>query len=123
MILTTGAVQSTVLLLASANDANPSGLANRSDQVGRNFMNHNASAVIAVSPWFDNDSIYQRTFGFNDFYLRDGDVGLPLGNVQLLGRVSGKILKSNVPLVPEWTLDQISPGDRLLRDERGPADG
>jgi choline dehydrogenase-like flavoprotein len=108
VILSAGAVQSTVLLLASANDANPNGLANRSDQVGRNFMNHNASAVIAVSPWFKNDSVYQKTFGFNDFYLSDGEGGLPLGNVQLLGRVSGKILKSNMPLLPEWTLDQVS---------------
>jgi choline dehydrogenase-like flavoprotein len=108
VVLSAGAVQSTVLLLASANEANPDGLANRSDQVGRNFMNHNASAVIAVSPWFTNDSIYQKTFGFNDFYLSDGKGGLPLGNVQLLGRVSGKILKSNMPLLPEWTLDQVS---------------
>jgi choline dehydrogenase-like flavoprotein len=108
VILSAGAVQSTVVLLASANDASPNGLANRSDQVGRNFMNHNASAVIAVSPWFTNDSVYQKTFGFNDFYLSDGDGGLPLGNVQLLGRVSGKILKSNMPLMPEWALDQVS---------------
>ena len=108
VVLAAGAVQSAVLLLASANGANPAGLANRSGQVGRNFMNHNASAVIGVAPWFHNDAVYQKTFGFNDFYLSDGDGGLPLGNVQLLGRVSGAILKSNLKLVPERALGHLS---------------
>ena len=108
VILSAGAVQSSVLLLRSANTANPNGLANRSDQVGRNFMNHNSSAVLAVSPFFRNTSIYQKTFGFNDYYLSDGEGGPPLGNVQLLGRISGAILKANIPSVPEWMLDQVS---------------
>lgn len=108
VILSAGAVQSAVLLLRSANDANPNGLANRSDQVGRNFMNHNSTAVIAMSPWFRNDSIYQKTFGFNDFYLSDGEGGPPLGNVQLLGRISGTILKGAMPSVPEWLLNRVT---------------
>ncbi|WP_075289522.1 GMC oxidoreductase [Pararhizobium arenae] len=108
VILSAGAVQSSVLLLRSANDANPKGLANSSDQVGRNFMNHNSSAVIAVSPFYRNDSIYQKTFGFNDYYLSDGEGGPPLGNVQLLGRISGPILKAQMPSVPEWVLNQVS---------------
>lgn len=108
VILSAGAVQSAVLLLRSANDKNPNGLANSSDQVGRNFMNHNSSAVIALSPSYRNTSIYQKSFGFNDFYLSDGDGGAPLGNVQLLGRVSGKILKANMPSVPEWLLERVS---------------
>jgi choline dehydrogenase-like flavoprotein len=107
-ILSAGAVQSAALLLRSASSAFPAGLANRSDQVGRNFMNHNASAVIAMAPWFRNDSVYQKTFGFNDFYLSDGKGGPPLGNVQLLGRVTGKILKAQLPRVPEWALDRLS---------------
>ncbi|ASZ94509.1 GMC family oxidoreductase [Brucella abortus] len=101
VILSAGAVQSAALLLRS-------GLANRSDQVGRNFMNHNASAVIAFDPRYRNDSVYQKTFGFNDYYLSDGAGGPPLGNVQLLGRVSGAILKSNMRHVPEWLLNRIA---------------
>jgi len=101
VILSAGAVQSAALLLRS-------GLANRSDQVGRNFMNHNLTAVLGVSPFYRNDSIYQKTFGLNDFYLSDGEGGLPLGNIQLLGRVSGAILKGDIPQVPEWLLDQVS---------------
>ncbi|AJD41898.1 oxidoreductase protein [Rhizobium gallicum bv. gallicum R602sp] len=108
VILAAGAVQSAVLLLRSANEKNPKGLANSSDQVGRNFMNHNSSAVIAVSPTYRNDAIYQKTFGFNDYYLTDGESGPPLGNVQLLGRVSGAILKANMPSVPEWMLNKLS---------------
>jgi choline dehydrogenase-like flavoprotein len=108
VILAAGAVQSAVLLLRSANEANPRGLANRSDQVGRNFMNHNSSAVLAISPTYINDSVYQKSFGFNDFYLSDGEGGPPLGNVQLLGRISGAILKANMKSVPEWLLNRIS---------------
>ncbi|KAB2775194.1 GMC family oxidoreductase [Brucella anthropi] len=101
VILSAGAVQSAALLLRS-------GLANRSDQVGRNFMNHNSSAVIAFDPRYRNDSIHQKTFGFNDYYLSDGAGGPPLGNVQLLGRVSGEILTANMPRVPEWLLNRIA---------------
>jgi choline dehydrogenase-like flavoprotein len=108
VILSAGAVLSSVLLLRSANSEFPRGLANSSDQVGRNFMNHNASAVIAISPSYRNTSIYQKTFGFNDFYLSDGAGGPPLGNVQLLGRISGRILKGSLPMVPEWLLERMT---------------
>ncbi|MBP7241257.1 GMC family oxidoreductase [Amaricoccus sp.] len=84
-VLAAGAVNSAALLLRS-------GLANRSDQVGRNFMNHNASAVLAVSPFRRNGSVYQKTLYMNDFYLTGGKDGTPLGNVQLLGKISGPIL-------------------------------
>jgi len=91
--LCAGAVQSAALLLAS-------GLANASDQVGRCFMNHNASALIAFDPRFRNDSVYQKTFGLNDWYLSDGEGGPPLGNIQLLGRVVPEILQANVNWLP-----------------------
>ncbi len=55
VILSAGAVHSAALLLQSANGANPGGLANRSDQVGRNFMNHNSSAMLAIDPRERND--------------------------------------------------------------------
>ena len=46
VILAAGAVNSAALLLASRE----SGIANRSDAVGRHFMNHNCSAVLAIDP-------------------------------------------------------------------------
>jgi len=105
VILAAGAVNSAALLLNSASEQYPDGLANRSDMVGRNFMNHNCSAVIALDPLRKNDAIYQKTLQFNDFYLQGGPNGLPLGNVQLLGKISGNILyaQSSLPrFVANW---------------------
>ena len=89
IVLAAGAVQSAALLLKSGNEAFPSGLANRSDQVGRNFMNHNASAVMALKPWRLNQAIYQKTLMLNDFYDQGPNRQGPLGNVQMLGKISG----------------------------------
>ena len=61
IVVAAGAVQSAALLLRSANDNCPNGLANRSDQVGRNFMNHNCSAVMALHPLRKNRAVYQKT--------------------------------------------------------------
>lgn len=96
--LAAGAVQSAALLLASATAEHPAGLANRSDQVGRNFMNHNCSAVLALHPFRRNRAVYQKTLMVNDFYLTGGPEGEPLGNIQLLGKISGPILAATTPL-------------------------
>ncbi len=98
VVLAAGAVNSAALLLASANEANPNGLANRSDQVGRNFMNHNCSAVLALHPFRRNRSVYQKTLMVNDFYLTGGPNGAPLGNIQMLGKISGPILRASSSL-------------------------
>lgn len=95
-----GAIQSAALLLRSANDAHPTGLANGSDQLGRNFMNHNSSAMLTIDPRLKNTSIYQKTLSFNDFYDADPETGYPLGNVQGLGRITAPILKANMPILP-----------------------
>src|SRR6516164_3819498 len=104
VILSAGAVNSAALLLASRD----SGIANRSDAVGRHFMNHNCSAMLAIDPRAVNDSVYQKTLGINDFYLNDGRGGPPLGNIQLLGRVTAPILKSSLSRAPEWALNLMS---------------
>ena len=104
VILSAGAVNSAALLLRSSER----GLANSSDRVGRHFMNHNTSAVLAIDPRVVNDSVYQKTLGINDFYLGDGRGGPPLGNIQLLGRVTAPILKANIKLAPEWSLAWVS---------------
>jgi choline dehydrogenase-like flavoprotein len=91
VVLAAGAVQSAVLLLRS-------GLANSSDQVGRNFMNHNTSAVLGFHPFRRNRSVYQKTLMVNDFYLGGGPKDAPLGNIQMLGKITGPILAANTPL-------------------------
>ncbi len=99
VILSAGAINSAAILLRSGDGK---GLANASDQVGRNFMNHNCSAMLAISPFKRNDSVYQKTLMLNDYYLTGGRDGLPLGNVQLLGKINADILKANAPGFGSW---------------------
>lgn len=102
VIAAAGAVNTSALLLRSAGGKHPNGLANGSDQVGRNFMNHNCTAMISLDPRLRNTAIHQKTFGFNDFYLKDPQTGYPLGNVQILGKITGPIFKANMPKAPEF---------------------
>lgn len=111
VVLAAGAVNSAAILLASANENHPAGLANGSDQVGRNFMNHNCSAVLAIHPFRRNRSVYQKTLQVNDFYLSGGPQDRPLGNIQLLGRVSRPILAATSGL-PGWLAGLIA--DRAI---------
>jgi choline dehydrogenase-like flavoprotein len=97
-ILSAGAVNSAALLLRSANEEFPAGLGNSSDLVGRNFMNHNTHAMMSIHPFRRNPSVYQKTLCFNDFYLTGGPDGAPLGNIQLLGKVTAPIFASQVSL-------------------------
>jgi choline dehydrogenase-like flavoprotein len=108
VILSAGAVNSAAILLRSTSDRHREGLANRSGVVGRHFMNHNATAMLTIDPRRRNESVYQKTFGLNDFYFNDGRGGPPLGNVQLLGRVTAPILKANMPRVPNAALEWVS---------------
>ena len=92
VVVACGAANSARLLLMSANDRHPRGLANGSDQVGRNYMFHNSQAVLALS-LEENPTVFQKTLGLNDFYLRGPDFEFPLGNIQMVG-------KSQAPDVP-----------------------
>lgn len=106
-VVAAGAVNSAALLLASANDVHPRGLANSSDQVGRNFMMHNNAHIAAVDLNRVNDVVFQKTLAVNDWYLDGGD-GFPLGTLQLLGKVQGTMMKSWATHVPLVLLDQIA---------------
>jgi choline dehydrogenase-like flavoprotein len=93
-----GAVNSAVILLASANEKHPHGLANSSDQVGRNFMYHQADALLALTTERNEDS-YTKTWGTNDFYLKDSDPDypFPLGQVQPVGSFHFEMMKGDAP--------------------------
>jgi choline dehydrogenase-like flavoprotein len=109
--LSAGASNSAKLLLASANDQHPNGLANGSDQVGRNYMYHNSKAVVALSEE-GNDTLYQKTLGINDFYLSGPEYDFPLGNVQMVGKSNAEAMKGEEPhltkLAPHWTLADVA---------------
>ncbi len=96
--LCAGAINSAVVLLASANDKAPTGLANSSDQVGRNFMYHQADALLALGTQSNSDA-YTKTWGTNDFYLKDTDPAypFPLGQVQPVGSFHHEMMKGDAP--------------------------
>src|ERR671919_299604 len=103
-----GAINSAALLLRSANDRHPNGLANSSDQVGRNYMAHINSGVIAISQT-PNDTKFQKTLGVNDYYWGAPDSELPLGHIQMLGKSDRNILRAGAPwFAPGLALDYMS---------------
>ncbi len=111
VVLAAGAANTAKILLRSASEAHPAGLANGSDQVGRNYMFHNSKAVSGFGEE-PNDTVYQKTLGVNDFYLPGDDRPWPLGNIQMLGKSNAGAMKGEEPhltkLVPHWTLDEAA---------------
>ncbi len=107
-IVACGAVNSAALLLRSASDQHPLGLANASDQVGRNYMVHNNSAMVAVDPRRRNDVIFQKTLAVNDYYFKGPDWPYPLGNLQLLGKVQAAMVAAARPHVPRPILKAMT---------------
>lgn len=82
-----GAINSAALLLRSANDRHPRGLANASGQVGRNYMAHINSTLIAIDPSRENADTFHKTLAVNDFYLPNPRSSHPMGNLQIMGKV------------------------------------
>jgi choline dehydrogenase-like flavoprotein len=97
VVVSAGAVNSAKLLLVSANDRHPYGLANGSDQVGRNYVFHNSRAFLAVS-MEKNDTRFQKTLGMNDYYFGDNDFDYPMGNLQMVGKSSAPMYRGEKPL-------------------------
>ena len=100
-----GAVNSAALLLRSATKNHPRGLANSSDLLGRNYMVHNSTFFVGVNPLRRNDTRWQKTLGMNDFYEPGATTEFPLGNLQMLGKLQGPMIKSARPWAPSWSLD------------------
>jgi choline dehydrogenase-like flavoprotein len=111
VVLACGAANTAKLLLVSTNDKHPNGLANGSDQVGRNYMFHDSAAVLALSR-DENPTVFQKTLALNDFYFSSDDFEYPLGNIQMVGKSSAPMFRGEKPgetrLAPEWTLDRIA---------------
>jgi choline dehydrogenase-like flavoprotein len=106
-----GAANTAKLLFLSANDKHPNGLANGSDQVGRNYMFHNSQAVLALSRE-ENPTIFQKTLGLNDFYFAGNGFDYPLGNIQMVGKSQAEMYRGEKPMetriAPEWTLERTA---------------
>jgi choline dehydrogenase-like flavoprotein len=91
-IVCAGAVNSAALLLRSGSGKHPYGLANSSGLVGRNFMSHNNSVLLALAPWRMNPTRFQKTLALNDFYNAGPENGKPLGHIQMRGKVKPQML-------------------------------
>jgi len=137
VVVSAGAANSAQILLASANDQHPNGLANGSDQVGRNYMFHNSRAFLAISTE-KNDTKFQKTLGFNDYYFGDDEFTYPMGNVQMVGKSSAPMYRGEKPiettLAPTFALNDVaeravdfwlstedlpSPGNRVTLNSHG----
>jgi choline dehydrogenase-like flavoprotein len=108
VVVSCGAINSAALLLRSANDRHARGLANGSDTVGRFYMCHNNSALLAISRKV-NTTRFQKTLGLNDFYWGDGDWPYPLGHIQMLGKTDAAVFKGETHgLLPRRALDEMA---------------
>jgi choline dehydrogenase-like flavoprotein len=132
-----GAANSARILLRSATDRHPDGLANGSGQVGRNYMYHNSKAVVALGKE-PNETVFQKTLALNDFYFAGNGREWPLGNIQMLGKSNAMAMKGEEPkltkLAPRWSLEDVArhavdfwlttedvpkPGNRVTVDRDG----
>jgi choline dehydrogenase-like flavoprotein len=99
VVVACGALSSALLLLRSANDQHPSGLANGSGQVGRNYMRHNQSVLMALMRE-PNETVFQKTLAVSDYYFGADDYEYPLGLIQMCATSHAAQIKGEA--MPEW---------------------
>ena len=126
IVVSCGAVNSAALLLRSATDKQPDGLANSSGLVGRRYMAHLATMMQGFHPFRMNDTVFQKTVAINDYYLRGtDDMPYPLGQIQSQGRTHGVMAQTVVPWIPLWAyeawvargVDWLAISEDLPRDD------
>jgi choline dehydrogenase-like flavoprotein len=102
VVVACGALSTALLLLRSANESHPQGLANGSDQVGRNYMRHNQSILMALMRE-PNDTVFQKTLAVSDYYFGAPDWEYPLGLIQMCATAHGaQIRGEELPAWLEW---------------------
>src|SRR6185437_4411811 len=112
VVVACGALSSALLLLRSANDRHPNGLANGSDQVGRNYMRHEMSIVMAAMRHV-NETVFQKTLAFSDFYFGSDDWEYPLGLIQMCAvshadQIKGEELPGWLEWLPDMPFGEIA---------------
>jgi choline dehydrogenase-like flavoprotein len=102
VVVACGALSSALLMLRSRNADHPNGLANTSGLVGRNYMRHNNSVLMAISRT-PNPTKFQKTLGLNDFYFGADDWRYPLGHIQMVGKSDAvQIRGEGLPGFLQW---------------------
>lgn len=108
VVVSCGAINSAALLLKSGNVKHPNGLANSSDMVGRHYMCHNNSAMLAISKT-PNPTVFQKTIGLNDFYYASAEWDFPMGHISMIGKQDLDSLRAGAPaFAPGFALDQMA---------------
>ena len=108
VVVSAGAINSAALLLRSASDRHPRGLANGSDMVGRHYMGHVNSVLMAISRC-PNPTVFQKTLGLNDFYLGSPEWEHPMGHISFVGKLDADTLRGGAPAIaPGWSLDLMA---------------
>jgi len=108
VVVSCGAINSAALLLRSANDKHPRGLANSSDVVGRHYMGHTNSVLMAISKC-SNPTIFQKTLSLNDFYFGSNDFEYPMGHISFVGKLDAITLRAGAPAIaPGFTLELMA---------------
>ncbi|MCX7624354.1 MAG: GMC family oxidoreductase [Thermomicrobium sp.] len=92
-----GAVHTAALLLRSANDRHPRGLANGADVVGRHLMAHHHTLLMAIDRERPNPTTFQKTLAVFDFYHGTPDVPFPAGSLQLIGKRTAETVRLAFP--------------------------
>jgi len=108
VVLSAGAINSAAILLRSASEKHPRGLANGSDVVGRHYMGHINSVLMAISTK-PNPTVFQKTLALNDFYFGSDDWSYPMGHISFVGKLDAVTLSAGAPpLTPGFTLDLMA---------------
>ena len=107
VVVSCGAINLAALLLRSANDRHPNGLANGSDVVGRHYMGHINSVLMAVSKC-PNPTVFQKTLSVNDFYFGTDDWRYPMGHISFVGKLDRDALRAGAPAIaPGFALEMM----------------
>jgi choline dehydrogenase-like flavoprotein len=108
VVISCGAINSAALLLRSANDKHPRGLANSSDIVGRHYMGHTNSVLMAISKC-PNPTIFQKTLALNDFYFGAPEWQYPMGHISFVGKLDAITLRAGAPAIaPNFSLELMA---------------
>ncbi len=99
VVVACGALSSALLLLRSGSDSHPNGLGNGSGLVGRNYMRHNQSILMALMRE-PNDTVFQKTLAVSDYYFGSDDWEYPLGLIQMCAKSHGAQIRGEA--IPGW---------------------
>ena len=115
VVLAAGAINTPLILLRSKINKYPNGLANSSDQVGRNLMNLQMTCILQRAT-SKNSGQFSKSLGINDYYWGDKNVDFPLGHIQSGGGVlqdalfaeSPPVLSLITKLIPDFGLKRLA---------------